>query len=413
MIADWFFDRFEDPSVGTPHNGNEGENNFIHGGPYDAREAIEAEFNAVVSTDIIDKAIDFVESDGTFEWAPSPNHPDYIGYDQEPEASRDEDNRFFDVNGGFPRSPDGLPNLGEGTFYSAPWDPKVKISPAEVHSLSPQRQRELIEHWFYYLFEALSDERLNSTDKHRYPFDQRTAYKARDVILNEYIEIADRNVILDVISKVQDSGGAVWGPGPSHPDRGGLVGGDRRALDPAELGLPFGEREPLADHDQIDARLERGGRTSFGTTYERAVRRSILARAADLQALLAKPAPKTTTHGGIGHNQPPSDIELDEEHKEELKEAVETISEQLGREQPDVRKVSRAARTIQSIGKWVAQKLDMTLDTFLKSLATALGTSAAAAITAAGLLGHDTVVRKAMELYQSVIDWLNAVVLPM
>jgi len=75
--------------------------------------------------------------------------------------------------------------------------------------------------------------------------------------------------------------------------------------------------------------------------------------------------------------------------------------------------VSSAARAIQSIGKWVAQKLDMTLDAFLKAMAAALGTSAAGALTAVGLFGYDTVIHKAIELYQSVIDWLNAVVLPM
>ncbi len=204
-----------------------------------------------------------------------------------------------------------------------------------------------------------------------------------------------------------------------HEDQSGALDGrpflrpDGKAvdiLDPADLGLPFGEpvtdpfgeRDPIADHDQIDARLERGVRTSFGTTYERAVRRSTLAHAADLQALLAKHGASKAKHGGIGHNQPPADITLDLEHSEQLKEAVETISEELNaelrNEQPDVRQVSRAARAIQSIGKWVAQKLDMTLDTFLKSLAKALGTSAAAAITAAGLFGYDPVVRKAMEL---------------
>lgn len=182
-----------------------------------------------------------------------------------------------------------------------------------------------------------------------------------------------------------------------------------------DIGLSS-DRDAVADHDQIDARLERGARTSFGTSYERAVRRSTLAHAADLQALLAKPVAKPK-HGSIGHNQPPSEITLEEGLGEQLKEAVETISYELNaelrNEQPDVHKVSRAARTIQSMGNWVAQKLDMTLDTFLKSLAKALGTSAAAAITAAGFLGYDPVVRKAMELYQSVVDWLNAVVLPM
>jgi len=247
----------------------------------------------------------------------------------------------------------------------------------------------------------------------------------------EFGEIAGADIIEKAISYVESDGTSEWAPSPNHPERSRLESEARASLDIDEAEHPIStgkifransslssvqERNAEFDHDQIDDILDHGVRTSFGTSYERAVRRTTLARAADLQALLAKPVAKPK-HGGIGHNQPPSEITLDEEHTEQLKEAVETISKELNaelrNEQPDVRKVSRAARAIQSIGKWVAQKLDMTLETFLKSLATALGTSAAAAITAAGLLGYDPVVRKAMELYQSVIDWLNAVVLPM
>ncbi len=422
LIAQWFLSLYHDPSNETPYNGREGGFLYIHGGPYDAREQIEAEFSDYVDEDIIEAATDFVESDGTFEWAPGSNHPDQIAYDRDAEASLDD--RYFDREGGFERSPVGSATIGEGGFYAAPWDKDARISPSEVRSLSPQRQEELIEHWFYQFFEALAADLPTGADRQDYPFDQRRTYKAGDAIFNEFVEIADPDAISAVIAKVQASGGANWGPGPYHPDRAGLVAGGRRALDPGKLGLPFGEpvtdpfgeRDAIADHDQIDARIARGVRTSFGTTYERAVRRSTLAHATDLQVLLAKSGPSKAKHGGIGHNQPPSEIRLDAEHSEQLTEAVDTFSEELNAErrnqQPDVRKVSRAARAIQSIGKWVAQKLDMTLDTFLKSLAAALGTSAATAVTAAGLFGYEPVVRKAMELYQSVIDWLNAVVLP-
>ncbi len=413
MIAEWFFDRFEDPSTAASNHGFQGGDLYIHGGPYDAREAIEAEFSAVVRPDVIDKAIGFVESDGTFEWAPSPNHPDYIAYNRGPERSPDEGNHFFDSDGRLERGPVGLSNLGEGEFYNAPWDSKLKISPSEVRSLSLQQQRELIEHWFYYLFEALPDERVNWPDMQRHSFDQRRDYKARDVILNEFIEIADQNVILDVISKIQGSGGAVWGPGPYHPDRIRQDGGVNTItgrLDVSYFLRPDGDfvdpppRDTVADHDQIDARLEHGARTSFGTSYDRAVRRTVQAHAEALRALLAKAEPKSLKHGGIGHNQPPSDIELEEEHKEELVAAVDTISEELAHEQPNVRKVSRAARVIQSIGQWVAKKLDMTLDAFLKTFAGGLAGLA--------LLKLDVIIQETLKFYQFVIDWLNAVVLP-
>jgi len=418
LIANWFFDRFEDPGAGTSHNGSEGGYLYIHGGPYDAREAIEAEFKAVVGVDVIDKAIDFVERAGTLEWAPSPKHPDYIAYDGEPESSRDEANRFFDFEAGFERSPVGLPNLGEGVFYSVPWDRELRVSPSEVRSLTPQRQHELIEHWFYQMFEALSDGQITPAENHRYPLDRGRTYKARDAILNEFIEIADQSVILDVISKVHNTGGTVWGPGRFHPDRMGLELGGETAASFFETSKPFGqpnrppfgERDPIADHDQIDARLERGARSSFGTSYDRAVRQTFQKHAADLRALLERPAVAQAQHGGIGHNQPPSDIELDAEHKEELQAAVMTISEELTHERPNVRKISRAARVFQSVGRWAAGKLDMTLDAFLTAFGSTMGRGAAVGV---GLIGLGLVLQKVMEIYQLIIGWLNAVVLPL
>lgn len=421
LIAEWFFSLYEDPANETPYDGREGGYQYIHGGPYDAREAIEAEFKAVVDEDVIDKAIDFVERDGTLEWAPSPKHPDYIAYDGEPESSRDEANRFFDFEAGFERSPVGFPNLGEGVFYSVPWDRELKVSPSEVRSLTPQRQHELIEHWFYQMFEALSDGQITPAENHGDPLDRGRTYKARDAILNEFIEIADQGVILDVISKVHNTGGTVWGPGRLHPDRMGLEFGGETAASFFETNKPFGqpnrppfgERDLIADHEQIDARLERGARSSFGSSYDRAVRQTFQKHAADLRALLERPAVAPAQHGGIGHNQPPSDIALDKEHSDQLKGAVETISEELKLERPDVRKVSRAARVLQSIGIWVAKKLDMTVDAFMKSVGSTLGISAAGAVAAVGLLGIDAIIQKVMEIYQLIINWLNAVVLPL
>jgi hypothetical protein len=125
LIADWFFSLYQDPANETPYNGREGGYLYIHGGPYDAREQIEAEFSGYVDDDIIEAATDFVESDGTLEWAPGHNHPDQIAYDREAEASLDD--RYFDFEGGFERSPVGYRAIGEGGFYAAPWDKKARV----------------------------------------------------------------------------------------------------------------------------------------------------------------------------------------------------------------------------------------------------------------------------------------------
>jgi hypothetical protein len=67
-MTEWFFANFEDPAESTPWD--EGEYVYIWGGPYDAREEIEAAFGNTASEQAIDEAVEAIESDG-YEWAPN------------------------------------------------------------------------------------------------------------------------------------------------------------------------------------------------------------------------------------------------------------------------------------------------------------------------------------------------------
>ena len=69
-IQGWFFANFEDPVHSTPYNSQEGGYLFIHGGPYDAREIIEAVFSHVASDDVINEAIEQIEHESDL-WVPS------------------------------------------------------------------------------------------------------------------------------------------------------------------------------------------------------------------------------------------------------------------------------------------------------------------------------------------------------
>lgn len=418
FVQDWFLHLYEDPANQTPFESEEGGYQYIWGGPFSAREELEAAFSGIVPEDVLENLILRLERGGD-EWAPTEQNPKHHAFEE-----RSDEELIPDENDD---SDDGLKRYEHPTDETHPL-----LTPDRIKDLSDEDQMRLMAGWFFHLHEDLQVETPYDGREGGYLYIHGGPYDAREVLEEEFREIADADIIEKAISYVESDGTSEWAPSPNHPERIRLESEARASVDIDEADHPIStgkifransslgsvrERNAEFDHDQIDARIERGVRTSFGTSYERAVRRSTLAHAADLQALLAKPEAGRAKHGGIGHNQPPSDVTLDAEHSEQLKVAVETINEELNAElrnkQPDVRKVSRAARTIQSIGKWVAEKLDMTLETFLKSLAAALGTSAAAAITAAGLLGYDPVVRKAMELYQSVVDWLNAVVLPM
>jgi hypothetical protein len=76
VMKDWFRGRFEDPAERTPYESAEGGYIWIWGGPYDAREELEAEFGEVVPDDVIDELVEDLEGECT-DWAPRPSPDDY------------------------------------------------------------------------------------------------------------------------------------------------------------------------------------------------------------------------------------------------------------------------------------------------------------------------------------------------
>jgi hypothetical protein len=75
-LVAWFLSQFWDPAHETPYDGREGGYQYVHGGPYEAREELEEKFGGIVEEAIIENAVGEIEADGTLEWAPSPAHPD-------------------------------------------------------------------------------------------------------------------------------------------------------------------------------------------------------------------------------------------------------------------------------------------------------------------------------------------------
>ncbi len=77
-IIGWFHSQFWDPAHETPYDGREGGYQYVYGGPYEAREELEEKFGGVVEENIIENAVEEIESDGLTDWAPSPRHPDQL-----------------------------------------------------------------------------------------------------------------------------------------------------------------------------------------------------------------------------------------------------------------------------------------------------------------------------------------------
>ncbi len=74
----WFYDNYEDPVHNSPWV--DGEYIYLHGGPYEAQEELDAEFGGVVSESLINELTDELNSDCD-TWAGRPEYePDYDEY---------------------------------------------------------------------------------------------------------------------------------------------------------------------------------------------------------------------------------------------------------------------------------------------------------------------------------------------
>lgn len=83
-MVDWFSENFEDPVHRTPYESAEGGYIWIWGGPYNAADEIGSNFSDEDQA-LIDAAVERVQRDGIFDWAPTERPGDYDPEPDEPE----------------------------------------------------------------------------------------------------------------------------------------------------------------------------------------------------------------------------------------------------------------------------------------------------------------------------------------
>jgi hypothetical protein len=81
LMVEWFYQNYEDPAQSTPYESAEGGYQYIWGGPYDANDEIGSKFGGLVPDEWIEQAVNEVQKDGIYDWAPVHRSDDY---DDEP-----------------------------------------------------------------------------------------------------------------------------------------------------------------------------------------------------------------------------------------------------------------------------------------------------------------------------------------
>ncbi|CAJ1808745.1 hypothetical protein [Aeromonas veronii] len=75
VMRNWFYENFEDPVHSCPYNGREGGYAYIHGGPYDASEELQAMFGEYVKFDYIEELANDLNFECT-DWSGNSNNID-------------------------------------------------------------------------------------------------------------------------------------------------------------------------------------------------------------------------------------------------------------------------------------------------------------------------------------------------
>lgn len=169
------------------------------------------------------------------------------------------------------------------------------------------------------------------------------------------------------------------------------------------------ELPPEKLEDIID-RLKSGAKPSYGDGYEIEQRRAIQDRLESLRALLAQVTP---AHGGMGHNRPPPDEDSPQAIVViEIKDAEETIRNELARPEPNALSVANATLRLKSALGWLGKKIDAAADSFVQAFGKTLGVAAGTAVTAGGALLIPPVMKLVAEIVDHVTRWLSHVTLP-
>ena len=248
---------------------------------------------------------------------------------------------------------------------------RFKNNPEWTKALTKATAVKYLVEWFHYFYEDPANETPYNSREGGYLYIKGGPYSAEEELRENFEELVSEDAILEAVEEIQSDGLFDWAPSHQHPD-----------------SIDFYEDAVAEDYDreefsfeQIKEIASKGRGAGLGSKDEKAARAAILEQITALKDDLPKPA----SHGGIGHNNPPEEFELQGEELEEASESLETIEAELASDEPDAQVVAEKASRLSKVVGWVAGKIDVTVDAFCKSLGTTLGAAAGAMIPAAVL----------------------------
>ena len=239
--------------------------------------------------------------------------------------------------------------------------------------------------WFFANYEDPANSVSYNGEEGGYLFEE-GPYEAIEILSEEYEDLSHRTIDA-AVQRIEEDGILEWVPISGSPD---FSGGD------------FDRRDFSAEQFDFENWLAIAARSktrNYGSAEELEIRRDIQEKIPALMSAL----PETPEHGGLGHNRPPDELQLDGEQLRSAKKGLKAIDEELAKTEPDIEVVAKSASSLQKIIGWAAKKLDLALDEFCKSFGSELGKWSARAPLAAVLTSPYW--GGLAELFLSLKDW--------
>lgn len=246
---------------------------------------------------------------------------------------------------------------------------RFKENPDWTAALTKAAIVEKLVDWFHYFYEDPANETPYNGREGGYLYVKGGPYYAEEELRDNFEDVVSEDAILEAVDEIQSDGTFDWAPSPHHQASVDFYE-DAMAEDYEEEDFEFEELREIASNTQP---------TGLGSEAEQSARSEIL----DQIATLRDELPKPPSHGGIGHNRPPEEFELDGDELETATQSLETIEKELKSDAPNVEAVAEKATFLKKAVGWVAGKLDKTVDEFCKSFGSALGKAAGYALPAA------------------------------
>jgi hypothetical protein len=239
--------------------------------------------------------------------------------------------------------------------------------------------------WFYENYEDPAQSTPYESAEGGYQYVWGGPYDANDQIGNMFGGLVPDTWIEEAVKEVESDGIYDWAPVHTDNDY---------------------EDEPILEPALDDIPDEPG--PALGTDEDYRARQTVVTALDELRRELDKRRPI-----GIGHNQPPEDIDTDEgTSAEALKPIIQELREEFDKPGPSIPLIKQLAYRLRgglsSATKWAGKKLDVMAEETAKSIGKTMGPT----LLALAAANEPHLQLAFAQAYEAVVNWLHIVTSP-